>query len=209
MATRAGTVQTDVSTEAMQALADRDYVIEAYIEASERYARFRLDGKRRDLKAAAQALCEMLQRLAEDSEFFTALAAALENAEGSPIEDIDTFLEDHFQILTKLGLTAAEAERLLDDFRYAVEHVNANADWRDIDQLRRRIGALAQATCGAARSAGPFRRRARKTVHIVRVVLPYAAGLGIVVVDAGGAIFAHHPHPLHSIEHGVRSVFGS
>jgi hypothetical protein len=199
---------TAISMEAMVALAEREYIVEGYVEASEHYARFRLGGKHGDLKAAAKALCDALQRLQEDSGFFDALQRTVEDAEETPLGDLDKFLADHFEILTKLGLTPAEAERLLDDFRYALDKVRKDGTWREIKQLERRIGELATVTCTAAQNAGAFRRRARSTVRVVRHALPIVAGLAIIVADSAAAVHGLHHDPMSSIRHGLGVSIG-
>jgi len=201
-------VATAIDARIMEALAAREYVVEGYLEASELYARFRLNGKRQDLKAAAQALCDTLERLKEDHSFFDALQAAVESAEETPVADIDAFLDQHFQILTALGLASAEAERLLDDFRYALDRVRQGADWRDMGQLLRRLEDLAKVTCEAARNVGSFRRRARATARLVRRDLLVGASLGTIVIDAAAFVHGHHHDPMQSIVLGLRGSLG-
>jgi hypothetical protein len=202
-------VATAIHVDTLEALASSEYVVEAYIEASERYARFRLDGKHRHIKAAAQTLCEALQRMREDSRFIEALRGAVDSIDDeTPLGDLDAFCDTEFEILTKLGLTPAAAERLLDDVRIAIERVREDGDWRDIDQLQRRIQDLADATCKAAQSPGAFRRRARATVGVVRYALPIVGGLAMAVADAAAALHGMHHDPTESIRHGLGSSLG-
>jgi hypothetical protein len=187
-----------------EAVAKRDYVIEAYVEAADKLKSYSDEGSPSDLLDAASALCEAMKRLGRDGGFWDAVAQ-LSSVAGSEREqamtlmqdDIDELLRVEFDVLMRSGRIESQlAERLVVEARKSLENFAEWPDRASVKQLRNRIPPLADQICRLAgeapRGAGLTRRIPKRLRRLPKPILRGAGFLGGATFASADGLAAAH-----------------
>lgn len=183
-------------------LAASDYVVGSYVEVSELWRRYEDSGKAKHIRAAASLLCETLQRLSGDQEFWSVIIDALGDIDGQQagavrevLGDLSDFRRLEEDALKELGVPPDQASRLSSDLINAIRMAEGFPNGASITNLQLRVGDLGAEICEVAKGSHGWKRLVPKGMRVL-------SGAAVTVAD-GVTTFPIPPLAVLSIGGGV------
>jgi len=179
------------------AIAESQYIIDAYTRISRRHGAFQQTGNIADMVGALSDLCRELRKLVADEEFWAGLNDLLKGAPSNwidsiadPIKDVNAhkeavrqFLDKEAELLSELGYDRAVIDSVIADVGLALSILHDTQSGQAVASVKLRMTALANNVCFAAADIQPPQHRWR-SVQLLRRGLVALGCMGFIVLNA-------------------------